>query len=189
VGRHCSLYPLRQLRKAASPFRPSRVAVLPMFQVDSASRLAAKIHGRADIPKQRPALLQHMVETTRIGPTDAMISRPVMIRTSARHPRAPVVFNEDSLVRRSGLSKAESCPLSERQKLLPSLEPTILSSHAFLFLLGMVILLLVGLTIEQALRILIESFTAFPSRLSHLLGSQVRPFLTGPESNQRVGKS
>jgi hypothetical protein len=47
----------------------------------------------------------------------------------------------------------------------------------------------VGLTIERALRILIESLTAFPSRLSHLMGSRVRPFLTGPESNQRVGTS
>ena len=45
---------------------------------------------------------------------------------------------------------------------------------------------LVGLTTERASWVLIESLPASPSRLSHLLGSFVCPFLIDPESTQRV---
>lgn len=47
----------------------------------------------------------------------------------------------------------------------------------------------VGLTTERAHWVLIESLSASPSRLSHLLGSCVCPFLIDPESIQRVGTS
>jgi hypothetical protein len=110
AGCRCSLRPLREQRKAASPFRLSRLAVLRCFRSTLLPGWLPEFHGPADIPEQRLALLQHAVETTRLGPTAAMISRPGTIRTSARHPHAPVVFKEDSLARRNGSSKAESCP-------------------------------------------------------------------------------
>jgi hypothetical protein len=53
-----------------------------MYPVDSTSRLAAKIQGRADIPKQRFALLHHAVETTRHDNTVAMIGREEMGRAA-----------------------------------------------------------------------------------------------------------